>query len=259
MGMNVTGPGTRGSAGTRKSKPISGFAGWTDIFKSDEERIRDEIAGATDGDLPTNDLRDTQEEVIRRLLEGGVRDTADEEALIREDMMRQTGQGQADLMARLGGAGFGTSGVASSLMGDLNSQAAFNASKMVQDVRQGARDDSFRDSQLGLGAGATDRRLDMDEDQYARYLDVLQNIFGDGGEDAPPDSNPVIESIAGAVGAETVTPSLPTSNGKTAKNIENGMDPASAIPTSSPPSDAQETSEPGIWYSPRTRKYYKVQ
>jgi hypothetical protein len=97
-------------------------------------------------------------------------------------MLRNSSQGQSDLMARLGASGFGTSGAASAMLGDINSKAALNASRMVQDVRSGARSDQLRELQLGLDAGGQDRRLDMSEDQYTRYLQVLESIFGgDGG------------------------------------------------------------------------------
>src|SRR3989304_1191735 len=90
-------------------------------------------------DYQTNDA--LVEQAIAELLGGGVRDTSEDEALIRELLQGTVGQGQADLNARLGAGGFGTSGALGALSGDMRANAARKSAQEIMGVRQGARDE----------------------------------------------------------------------------------------------------------------------
>lgn len=125
---------------------------------------------------PTND--EAADDRINDLLTGGPRDTSEDEALIRQLMLEQAGAGQADLNARLGAAGFGTSGALGTMTSDLRQQAALKAARDIMDVRQTARDDHFRDVGLGLESEFQDRGMDLTEEQYAQYMDILEAMYG---------------------------------------------------------------------------------
>jgi hypothetical protein len=226
--MNVTGPGQRANrASAVAGTPVTGVVGggkgtWNGAIPGGigVDGVRRDAAGPQPGhnpdgtpvaDAEADPTSVAMQKAIDDLLSRGVRDTAEEERLIQEEMRRGSSQGQADLMARLGASGFGTSGAASAMLGDINSRAALNAAKMVQDVRSGARSDQLEELRLGLGAGSDDRRLDMSEDQYTRYLQVLESIFGpDGGSGQSGSGGPDIGGITTGWGD---SPSTATAGG----------------------------------------------
>lgn len=224
--MNVTGPGQRGSnavttpaGGVGNGRISVGNAGTWRGAMPPGTRVdgtpspgRGPDPGFNPDGTPQQDpdatTAESMQKVIDELLSQSVRDTTEEERIINEDMVRNTSQGQADLMARLGASGFGTSGAASAMMGDISSRAALNAARMVQDTRQGARDDYMDRMRLGLEAGGADRRLDMTEDQYTRYLQVLESIFGpDGGSSGGGTGGPDIGGITTGWGDSPGVPS----------------------------------------------------
>lgn len=145
---------------------------------------------------PTNDQ--LAQEAIAELLGGGPRSTADEEALIRELLEGTVGQGQADLNARMAAGGFGSSGALGAMSGDMRRQAAQAASGQILDVRQGARDEWLEQVMAGLDGEFGDRKLDMDEEQYKAYIDVLKEVFADQGfEDEGSSDNPASDFVGG--------------------------------------------------------------
>lgn len=142
------------------------------------------------GVAPDSSVDSLYDEALRKLLEGGPRDTAGEEALLREQMLRDVGSGQANLNARMGASGFGTSGALSALGTDMRSKAAFDASKSIEGVRSNARDEYARDLQTGLGAVNQDRAADIEEAKLQAYIDAMNAAFGpeEGGGATPPGS-----------------------------------------------------------------------
>lgn len=155
-----------------------------------------------------NSTDEAANQAIMDLLTGGPRDTAEDEALIRELMQHQAGAGQADLNARLGAAGFGTSGALGAMTSDLRQAAARKAAEDIMGVRQTARDDAFRDLGLGIEAEQRDRGLDITEQQYLDYMQGVEDENADiaaeeqAAEEQQGFWNAVGEPRGGAVKAE---------------------------------------------------------
>lgn len=112
-------------------------------------------------------------EAMQELLRGGVRDTSADEAQIQEMLRSTVGQGQADLNARMGAGGFGTSGALGAVSGDMRRMAARDAAMDIMGIRDDARDDRRSDLQLGLQSNFTDRGFDMSEEQWAQYIEAI--------------------------------------------------------------------------------------
>jgi hypothetical protein len=133
------------------------------------------------------------DDAMRQLIGNGPRNTAEEERLLREQMQRDVGAGQANLNARMAAGGMGTSGALSALGTDMRSQAAFEAANAIQGVRSDARDEWQQNVTAGLGLMNQDRNLDVQEAKYQQYLDMINEMFGpqdaegDGGTDTDGD------------------------------------------------------------------------
>ena len=145
--------------------------------------------------------------------------------------------------------------------GDVRGAASRSALDQILGLRRGEEQRAIENATSAISTEQGMRSAASADALRRMVLESLQAGAGLGGDEGgiPDAINGGVDAALGAVGAETEKPSLATSNGKTAPSIENGMDPASAIPVSSPPSGSAETSEPGVWYSASTRKYYKVQ
>lgn len=119
---------------------------------------------------------------IYDLISQGPRDTTADESQIQNELASQTGQGQADLNARMGAAGFGTSGALGAASGDMRRQNALAAEGKIQGVRKDARDEYLNRVMAGLEGEFKDRGMDMSEEQYQNYLNMLMATSGvDGG------------------------------------------------------------------------------
>lgn len=155
--------------------------------------------------VETDDMFD---KLLRELMGNGPRDTAEDEATLRELMAAQTGQGQADLMAGMAAGGFGLSGAAQTGMADIGRRNALSTGRDIIDLRQGARDEwlqrisqgmegyfgdrgfdqtdremdldsGFRDRELDMEEEFRDRGMDLDEAQWEEYMNALEAIYGD--------------------------------------------------------------------------------
>jgi hypothetical protein len=188
-------------------------------------------------------------------------DTAEAEALITRQMEGKLGEGLVDARARGGRAGFGMSGAQMAVEGDVRGAASRSALDQILGLRRGEEQRAIENATSAISTEQGMRSAASADALRRMVLESLQAEAGLGGDEGgiPDAINGGVDAALGAVGAETEKPSLATSNGKTAPSIENGMDPASAIPVSSPPSGSAKTSVPGVWYSAATRKYYKVQ
>jgi hypothetical protein len=120
---------------------------------------------------------DLYNQAWRELLEGGPRDTAEQEALIREQMLRDVGVGQAGLNARLGASGFGTSGALGAMSGDMRATAALNAANSIQGVQQDARDEYLDQLGLGFSAGQDGMSLELRKAQFDEYQKMIRDLY----------------------------------------------------------------------------------
>jgi hypothetical protein len=117
------------------------------------------------------------QERLRELLGGGPRDTAGEEKLLREQMLRDVGANQAGLNARLAAGGGGASGALSALTTDMRSRAALDAARGIETVRENARGE-YRDRvKTGIGAALDERGLEMDEARNAQMMELIKQMF----------------------------------------------------------------------------------
>ncbi len=140
---------------------------------------RDSPPNMAPGETPFDDYQTNDalaEQAIAELLGGGVRDTSEDEALIRELLAGTVGQGQADLNARLAAGGFGTSGALGALSGDMRANAARKSAQEIMGVRQSARDEWLERTMAGIEAEFKDRGLDLSDEQFQSYVDMLKEM-----------------------------------------------------------------------------------
>lgn len=146
--------------------------------------FHDSARESADRVLTTEEL---VEEFIRDQLEGGVRDTSEEEALIRELMESKQGSEQTALMARMAAGGFGTSGALGALSGDINRRAAREAADAILNTRRDARDEFMDNARTAIDAEFRDRGADLDDFVKKEALKALQAELGlEEGEDPLP-------------------------------------------------------------------------
>lgn len=225
-------------------------------------------------------MDDLYDQALRKLLGEGPRDTAEEEALLREQMQRDVGAGQANLNARMAGAGFGTSGALSALGTDMRSRAAFDAANSIQGVRQDARDEFSRNAQAGLGAVNQDRNLDINEAKFQAYIDAMNNMFGPE-PGAPTGKNPrdaerqmadtnndgEVSEEEQSTFNEGVSQSPAGAAALASREYQESGKSINDLPTGTPSSDSvrvtQQTDRngdpivPQVFYDPKTKKLFK--
>jgi hypothetical protein len=130
------------------------------------------------------------EDALRELLGAGPRDTGEDEAYIREMLASTVGKGQADLNARMGAAGFGTSGALGAMSSDFRADAARKAAGEVMGVRQGARDEWLDRVRTGLDGQFRDRGMDMTEAQWEQYMAALNESYKEEKVNPPAGGGP---------------------------------------------------------------------
>jgi hypothetical protein len=133
-------------------------------------------AGGGDGYNP-DEISSMITQLFGDLLGEGPRDTADDEELIRQMMAGEVGGSLADLNARMGGMGFGDSGAAMNLSGDIYQRGARQASEDIMGLRQRSRDD-YQD-QIAQAAQILfgERELGMSEDFYSQMQDYINSLL----------------------------------------------------------------------------------
>lgn len=149
------------------------------------------VGNPADVSQTTKTNEELYQEAINNLLGQGPRNTAEDEKLIRDQMLRDVGAGQADLNARMGASGFGTSGALGALSGDMRSRAALDAQKAISGVRTDARQEYL--DRLGMGLKGSNDAASLAIKQKAFDL-ALQNI-----EDAQPTPEAQPSSDAQAI------------------------------------------------------------
>jgi hypothetical protein len=199
--------------------------------------------------------------VRSRIGAAGKVDTTEEEALITRQMEGKLGEGLVDARARGGRAGFGMSGAQQAVEGDVRGAASRSALDQILGLRRGEEQRAIENATSAIGTEQGMRSAASADALRRMVLESLQAEAGLGGDEGgiADAVGGGVDAIAGAVGAETDKPATANAGGAKTPSLENGMDPANAIPVSSPPSGAAQTSTPGVWYSATTRKYYKVQ
>ncbi|MBL0320580.1 MAG: hypothetical protein IPP74_14990 [Alphaproteobacteria bacterium] len=129
------------------------------------------------------------QQAISKLLGEGPRNTTEDEKLIRDQMLRDVGAGQADLNARMGASGFGTSGALGALSGDMRSRAALDAQKAISGVRTDARQEYLDRLGMGLKGSNDAANLAIKQAAWTAYQQMLDGMQGG---DAPTPDNTTI-------------------------------------------------------------------
>ena len=181
------------------------------------------VSGATGATPPPATSTDDIDQMIRdfvagRLSGAGKANTAEEEALIRQQMQGELGQSLVDQRARMGRAGFGASGAMGAIEGDVRRAAEMDALDQILGLRRTEEQRSIENAMGAISAenqmrrGAADdalRRMALEALQAEMGLDAGLDVGGDVG--APPAA--VVEPIMGAVGAETEAPPTASAGG----------------------------------------------
>jgi len=118
-------------------------------------------------------------------LEGGMDDTAAEEALAREEVARTLGQGLVDQRARMGRAGFGASGALAGMEADAMRAAQLDVANRISGVREREQQQAY---ERGLGV----QEMDISQQEAANreamlqaQLDYLKATLGGGDAGTP--------------------------------------------------------------------------
>lgn len=127
-------------------------------------------------------------------------DTSAQEALIKQLMQDQTGQGLANARASMGRAGFASSGAEAALSGDVRRKASQQA---AQDILGVQTDEKQRLFQNALGAGGLDiaeRNAANQGKELDARMQVLQGLLGgqSGAGDRSPGTAPPADAPPGS-------------------------------------------------------------
>lgn len=222
----------------------------------------------------SNDEFDAQ---VRRMLsdllsgKGMNVDTAEEEALIKQLMQDQIGQGLVEQRARMGRAGFGASGALAAMEGDVQRQAAQRATQETLATRRQAEQDAIERALNAVGIDVTKRREGREAAFDEEFLNALKSALGmEVLPEEPPDAagaaaNAVLDAANASIlnqGVETETPSLPSAGAGAQPGYESPGTAGNPIPVSSPPPGSQRQGETDagepLYWSEETRRYYVV-
>jgi uncharacterized protein YnzC (UPF0291/DUF896 family) len=180
----VTGSGTRATlpesvGGGPNPNYDSNLA--NQVANQDQQRIRNELAGIP-GWGGNNSQSSAMDQAINDLLTGNIqgRDTTAEEAAIRDEISRSASANQAELMARMGAGGGGTSGAMSALTGDLQIKAANEAINRINELRSQARGERLDELETGISARNKATEIANQEKLRQAYLDMIKSMYGDG-------------------------------------------------------------------------------
>jgi hypothetical protein len=219
------------------------------------------VVGPEDKGTPAATGTDDVDAMIREFLAGQLRNagkanTAEEEALIRQQMADAAGGMSVNARARAGRSGMASSGALVGQEGDIRRAASQDALDQILGLRRTEDQRGIENAMGAIGAETGMRRAAADDELRRMALAALQAEMGlDAGE---VGGGGAADGLLGIVGAETEAPALANAGGATAPSINNGMDAANAIPVASPPPGATQTATPGLWYHSDTRKYYVV-
>lgn len=172
VGPNV---GLGGSAGLAE-----GLAGKT--VQDDRSALQKAIdaKNAAEASTPSNALDQQIQSLINDLVSGkGMNvDTSEEEALIRQLMQDQIGQGLVEKRARMGRAGFGASGALAAMEGDVRRQAGQQATQETLALRRQAEQEAIQNALNAIGVDVTKRKEGRQEVFDQELLNVLKSSLG---------------------------------------------------------------------------------
>jgi hypothetical protein len=209
------------------------------------------------GQPPGTDDVDTmiREFLAGQLANAGKANTAEEEALIRQQMADAAGGMSVNARARAGASGMASSGALMAQEGDIRRSTSQDALDQILGLRR-TEEQRGIDNAMGAISAETGMRSAAANDELRRM--ALAALQAEMGLDAGAVDGGSGNAITDALGVETTAPETANAGGKQAPSIKNGMDAQNAIPVSSPPPGATQTATPGLWYHSDTRKYYVV-
>lgn len=212
--------------------------------------------------LPSQTVFDPEAELEKATQELLTRDysTADEERLIQEMMRQQAGQGAADVNARLGASGFGTSGALGALTSNVRSEAARKAAADIFDVQRQARGDRRADLGVAADLSAQQREQARQDAELELNMPKNEDADGDGKNDVTgltPEEERTKQTRINSYQTRSHVPEA-LAWGAGAKGSTGNPWQLNAGQWKTAPSDLQlERSEyPGTWFSPVTGQYY---
>lgn len=116
--------------------------------------------------------------VAGRLSGAGKANTAEEEALIRQQMQGELGQSLVDQRARMGRAGFGASGAMGAIEGDVRRAAEMDALDQILGLRRAEDQRSIENAMGAISAENQMRRGAADDAIRRMALEALQAEMG---------------------------------------------------------------------------------
>jgi hypothetical protein len=196
--INVTGPGERGTLSPGGFDPRSGLL---DVDAVSAGRFEEAAPPpppppepATSPLPPPSDEQFDQQ--IRQMLadlvsgKGMNVDTAEEEALIKQFMQDQIGQGLVEQRARMGRAGFGASGALAAMEGDVQRQAAQRATQETLATRRQAEQDAIERALNAVDIDVTKRKEGREAAFDEEFLNALKSAMG---QEVTPEPNGPLE------------------------------------------------------------------
>ncbi len=157
--VNVNAPAQPDDEPAGQPPPMQNDRGGTTVLDGEEgSGGGGSLYGATDEDVGftqqemapvPEDLDDVAARWNRGYLENGPADTTDEEAFINERIRDELGQNLVGQRARMGRAGFGSSGALAALESDAMRQANLDAQGQIYDTREREQNQAF-DQGIGV-------------------------------------------------------------------------------------------------------------
>jgi len=220
VGQQIAPPGFSGPR--QPSSPMQPAPTPTPTVPPPVEAPGTAVTGTTSATPPPPATADDIDQMIRDFVSGqlagaGKANTAEEEALIRQQMQGEMGQSLVNQRARMGRAGFGASGAMAGIEGDVRRAAEMDALDQILGLRRGEDQRSIENAQGAISVENQMRRGAADDALRRMALEALQAEMGldgepaGGGTGAPPAA--VVEPIMDAVGAETQAPATATAGG----------------------------------------------
>jgi hypothetical protein len=124
-------------------------------------------------------------DLVRQYLAGGPADTAEQEALIRQQIEQDLAMSLRDQRASAGASGFEASGALIGAEGDTRRRANMDATDQILGARSKAEEDAFERAMTAAGLDQEERAMAIDERMRQLQLDALNAwIESQGGDPA---------------------------------------------------------------------------
>lgn len=203
--LPIQAPGTTGQPAAPRSDPTPVTQGNPPPIGTSQSLItNDPNMGAISQGIMDQAVPPSNEELydraIRALLEGGPRNTSADEKLIRDQMLKDVGAGQANLNARMAASGFGTSGALGAMGTDMRARAALEAAKGISQVRQDARDEYLQKLGLGLRSSNEAANTQMRKTAQQAILDAIAQMQKSATDESGPNYGSMQQSADAPMG-----------------------------------------------------------